>query len=181
MKKSNLILVSGLIAVSFFFLAFQSIMHRYMDKTHIVEVAYDFVSEMRNVTGFRKVSVSHGIKVFFKQDSTTQIKVEAPQNLISFIKTEVTNEELVIEKTKRIKVKDSVIVFISSPELNELNMSSTAYFETKGIVSGKDLKLTLSGESIVVLELSYESVQCKASDKSKVKLKGNTDKMDFSN
>ncbi|WP_103070278.1 GIN domain-containing protein [Aquimarina sediminis] len=185
MKTSNKILLGILCAIIFFFSAFQFSIHGYVKKiaseNNINEISNEIVSEVRSNLSFRKISVNDGIQVFFRQDTISQIKVEAPKNLLPYIKTEVKNKKLIISKTEKKKEKDTVRVFISNDKLDSLKVSSRGYFETVTIVSGKDLELEFSNNSKGRLELSYESVTCVAVSGAKVKLTGDSKKIDFSN
>lgn len=185
MKTSNWIVIGALGAVILFFLAFQFSIHDKVREGELRENAIQYtgnmISEIRNVSAFSKISVTHGIEVFFKQDSITVVKVEASENLIPYIKTEVRHKKLIIEKTKRKQKGDTVRIFVSNHQLDSLQVSSASHFETKGTVSGKDLVLQFTDDSNGNLELSYESVKCSATPGSNVKIKGNTDQIDFSN
>ncbi len=182
MKKSNLMVLGTLGATVFFFSAFQFSIHRYVEKGAIEDIdSGDFISEMKTMPVFRKIAVHHGIQVFFRQDTTTQLKVEAPRTLMPYIQVKVEQEKLILEKTKRIQSIDSIVIHITNPQLNELYVLPDGYFETIGVVSGKDLKLEFGDDSRGKLELSYESVVCKASSDSKVVLKGDSKEIDFSN
>ncbi len=181
MKKSNLVLVIALVLISFFFLAFQAIMHDYMDKVDKRTVASKFVEEIRTVSAFKKIHSSQDALIFFQQDSITKVKIEAPESLLYHIKTEVRGDTLIINKTKEIREKDSVKIVVSNPNLDEVNISSGTSFETIGRISGKNLNLVFSDESTGNLDLSYESVTCNAISGSKVKIKGDSHKIDFSN
>ncbi|MEW7293006.1 GIN domain-containing protein [Aquimarina sp. 2304DJ70-9] len=182
MKKSNLMVLGALGATIFFFSAFQFSIHSYVEKGAIEDVeSGDFISEIKTIPMFRKISVHHGIQVFFRQDSMTQVRVEAPRTLMPYIRVKVEQEKLILEKTKRMQSVDSIVIHITNPELDELYVLPDGHFRTIGMVSGKDLKLEFSDDSKGKLELSYESVKCKASSESKVVLNGNSKNIDFSN
>lgn len=185
MKKSNWILLGILCTIFLFFSAFQFSIHSYIRKgtseEDIIKNDEEVVSEVRNISSFRKILVSHGIEVFYKQDSVVQIKVEAYKSLVPYIKTEVKNGELVIEKMEEKRTKDTVKVYVSNQQLDTLIVDSNAYFQTIGKISGKDLNLEFSGDSRGNLELSYDHVTCSATPGSKVKLKGDSKEINFLN
>ncbi|GAA4270956.1 DUF2807 domain-containing protein [Aquimarina gracilis] len=181
MKKSNLVIIIALMLVSFFFLAFQAIMHDYMDKVDRRIVASKFVEDVRVMPTFNRIRISQDAFIFFEQDSVAKIKVDAPESLIPYVKTEVHGDTLIIDNTKEVRKRDSIKIFVSNPKLVEIIMSSGTIFETIGQVSGKDLNLQFSNESKGDLELSYQSVVCNAISGSKIKIKGNSDNIDFSN
>lgn len=181
MKKSNLIILSALGAIFIFSIAFQLNVNRHLRDTPPKNEIITNISEERTVGSFNKISVSHGIEVYFTQDSITQIKVTAPESLMTSIKTVVENGELLIEKTEQTKSKGIVKVSISNNQLNALKASSGAYFETIGEVNGENLVLEFSSDTKANLELSFQSIKCKAASGSQIKFKGNTSNIEFSN
>ncbi len=181
MKKSNLVLVIALVLLAFFFFAFQAIMHDYIDKVDRRKVVSNFEEEVRSVSAFKSMYIYQNAFIFFEQDSVAKIKVKAPEGFMSYVKTEVRGDTLIIANTKEIREKDSVKIFISNPVLVEINMNSGTSLETIGQISGTNLKLQFSNESNGVLDLSYQSVTCKAESGSKVKIKGDSKNINFSN
>ncbi|MEL6916577.1 MAG: DUF2807 domain-containing protein [Bacteroidota bacterium] len=181
MKKSNLILIGTGIALLIFFFAFQLSLHSNIERNEI-KVDGDLVaSEIRSVSRFKKLNIEKGIKVFLKQDSIISLSITAPKNWLPHIKTQVQDDELIIEKTKHTQNKDSVIVFISMETLNQVNVNSGGGLETVGRVNGSHLELNFEEESKGNLELSYASIKCNLASGSKVKISGNSNEIDISN
>lgn len=179
MKTSNLILLGVLGAIFVFMTALQIKMKGYV-KEEVLRDYGNFVKKTREVSKFKRIVVRDGIHIDFEQSPETTISIEARENLMSFIKTETVEETLIIEKTKQMRGKDSVKVFVSNTQLDSLNVSSGASFNTLGMVSGNDLKLVFRGTSKGNLELNYESVQCTFSTNSEVSITGNSKKINFS-
>ena len=181
MKKSNLVLIIAVVLLAFFFFAFQKIMHDYIDKVDRNKVNLAVKEEVRNISVFRNIYNEEGAYIYFIQDSLTQLKIKAPENLLSFVKVKMSGDTLRIENTKEIRKRDSVRIFIHNPILEGVEMHSGTTFETLKQVSGKDLRLLFRNESYGVLDLSYESVRSKATSGAKVNIKGNSNQVDFSN
>ncbi|WP_422079666.1 GIN domain-containing protein [Ulvibacterium sp.] len=179
MKRSNLILLGALGAIFVFMTALQVRMKGYV-KGEVQRDYGNFVKSTREVSEFKAIAVSDGIKVEFEQTPKTTITIEARENLMSFVRTEIIEETLIIEKAKKMRGKDSVKVFVSNAQLDSLRVSSGSSFTTLGMVSGGDLKLVFRGESEGDLELNYESVQCSFSSDSEVNLTGDSKKIKFS-
>ncbi len=177
MKRSNLILLGALAAIFFFMTALQVRMNGYV-KEEVLRDYGNFVDDARTLPKFENIAVTDGIKVFFDQNDTSSIQVEAREELLDFITTKVVDETLVIEKTKRMREKDSVSVFISNPKLDSLNVNSASFY-TKGLVMGNVLKMVFSDGADGNLELTYELLECSFSESSNVSLTGNSKKMNF--
>jgi len=181
MKKSNQIIISVLGAIFIFSIAFQLNVNRHLRNDEFKKEAGTNISNERTVPNFNKITVRHGIEVFFTQDSITLVKVDAPENTLPTIITKVENGMLLIEKTQQTKNGAIVKVFVSNNQLHVLKVSSGAYFETIGEVVGSNLALEFSSDTRANLALSYQSVQCKAASGSQIKFKGNTSTIEFTN
>ncbi len=181
MRKSNLVLIIAVAVLAFFFLAFQAIMHDYIDKVDRRKVVSDFKEEIRTVSSFKRIYNSQDATIYFTQDSITTIKIKGPETYISKVKIRVVGDTLFIDKTPEIRKKDSVKIFISNPGLIEIDMSSGTMFETVHQVLGDKIELHFSNASKGYLDLSYKSVKCKAVSDSKVNIKGNSNHIDFTN
>ena len=181
MKKSNQIIFGALGAVFIFSIAFQLSVNRYLRSPETKKETVLSISEERIVGNFNKISIKHNIEVYFTQDSITHVKVEAPENDITSIETDVINGELHINKDEKSKNNGTVKVFVSSNHISSVKVSSGAYFETIGKVTGNNLTLEFSSDTKAKLELSYTTVKCKAASGSQIKFKGNTSNIEFTN
>jgi len=181
MKKSNKIIFGALGAVFIFSIAFQLKVNQYLRNPEPNKETIASISEERSVTSFSKISVSDGIEVFFTQDSITNIKVEGSKSDIANIITDLKKGELFIKRIEETKNANVARVFVHNNQLNALKASSGAYFETMGKVTGDEIILEFSSDTKANLELSYNSVKCKAASGSQIKFKGNTSNIEFTN
>ncbi len=180
MKRSNLILLGVLGAIFLYFTVLQFSTHNYVRKG-VIEEAGVVISKIRSLPSFRSIDVRDNIRVYFKQDSLTQVTIKAPENFTPYIKTKVDQGSLLIEKTKSINTDDTIKVFISSHYLDSVKVHSAASFKTIGVITGKELVLEFRGESTGDLEITYDLVQCKKSSDATITLKGNSKKINFLN
>ncbi len=181
MKKSNKIILGALAAIFVFTIAFQLNVNRYLRSSEPKKETDASISEERTVANFNKIFVSHSIEVYFTQDSIASVTIEAPKNNISLVRTDVKNGELLITNNEKTTNQAIIKVFVSSNQLKAVKASSGAYFETLGEVTGENLVLEFSSDTKANLELSFQSIQCKAASGSQVKFKGNTSNIEFTN
>ena len=181
MKKSNQIIFGAIGTVFIFTIAFQLSVNRYLRSPETKKETVVSISEERTIGNFNKISISNGIEVYFTQDSIIHVKVEAPENDITSIETDVKHGVLLIKKNEKTNNADTVKVFVSSNQLRSVKASSGAYFETIGKVTGDELTLEFSSDTKANLNLSYTSVKCKAASGSQIKFKGNTSNIEFTN
>lgn len=180
MKRSNLILLVVLGVIFLYFTVLQISAHNYVRKGAIQDSGA-IQTEIRKVSDFRCIHIADNMRVFFTQDSVTEITIEAPKKFLPHIKTKVNQQTLEIEKVRSMKMEDTINVFISNQELDTLKVSAAVRFKTMGVVTGKELVLEFGGKSIGELEVTYELVRCKTSSDAVVKLTGNSKEINFSN
>lgn len=179
MKKSNLIVIAALGVLFLLTISFQLTVHNHIKKGEVKKVGV-FISQDRNLEAFSKLEVTGNIKVLFAQDSLSLLKIEAPENAIDSIKTTVKNGKLGISKGIKISEKDTIRVFVTNPQLEELTVASGARFKGTTVISGKKLNLKITGKSKVNINLSYNLINCQKSQKSILDLEGDTKKINFS-
>jgi len=88
MKRSNLILLVVLGVIFLYFTTLQFSAHSYVRKG-VIKDSGAIRSEIRNVHNFRHIHIADNMKVFFKQDSVTEVIIEAPEKFLPYIKTKV--------------------------------------------------------------------------------------------
>ena len=81
--------------------------------------------EKREVAGFKKIEVSGAIEVEITAQKDFSVEVEADDNLLEYVKTEVEGETLKIYTKSRIWKQNKIRVVIAMPELTETEVSGT--------------------------------------------------------
>ena len=114
-------------------------------------------TQTRDIKGFRGIDVSGVFEVEIVAQKDFSVQVEADENLIEYIKTEVDGGILEISTTKRIKSSSGMKVRISAPDIEKLEISGVA-------------KVSLS-------DVKNSALTLDASGASKVNLSGETDKL----
>lgn len=112
------------------------------------------VTQTREVRDFNGVDVSGVFQVEITAQKDFAVEIEADDNLISLIKTEVRDGVLHIETDGRISSANDLKVRVSAPDINDIDASGVA-------------KVTASG-------IQNEQLQVHTSGASKIKLSGET-------
>ncbi len=122
----------------------------------------DIITETRVINGFDKIYVEDNLKVFITQDSIFEVKVEAGENIVPLIRTEVKEGTLYIRddnrcnwsrsynKPRNVYVKMPVINYITSDATNDivsLNTITTPEFDVQTKNSG-NIELTVNNLAI---------------------------------
>lgn len=114
-------------------------------------------SDKRDITGFRAVDVGGVFQVEITAQKEFSVEVEADDNLLPLIKTEVDDGVLKIETERKLSPSNPIRIRISAPDIDNLDVSGVAN------VTLNDLKNT---------GLSVDS-----SGASKIKITGETAKL----
>jgi hypothetical protein len=104
------------------------------------------VTEDRTKGDFTRISVGAALKVIAKQAAETKVTLEAQENLLPLIKTEVVDGQLVVNvPPPGITTSQPITLTISAPRIESLALSaaSTGYLET----AADALKLDAAGGS----------------------------------
>jgi hypothetical protein len=132
------------------------------------------VTEERSVTGFDKVAISAGMNLFLEQGSKEYLKLEAEDNIIRNITTEVNGGKLTVKFRNLlggVSAREPVNVYLTVINLKELDASSGTSINSKEI-NTDSLKINISsgaaGEMIVIAN----SIVVNLSSGSKLKLSG---------
>lgn len=131
------------------------------------------VSEERDADeSFTKIKASEGLDVYITQSQETSIEVEADDNIISLIATDIDNGILTIHAKESIGRAKSKKIYVHLPEIDKIISTSGAdVYSTNALVSDTiDVKCT-SGADIKI-EVKAEAVKCYTSSGADIKISG---------
>lgn len=103
-------------------------------------------TEKRDVAEFSSIEVEGVFQVEVTLQKDFDVQVEADDNLLEFIKTEVDGQTLKIETTKRLNLKNPLIVRISAPNIVGVGTSGVAQVTLTNI-NNDQLEIDSSGAS----------------------------------
>jgi hypothetical protein len=133
-------------------------------------------SQARAIKDFSRVDCSGTFHIFITQGNNTSVKVEADQNLLSYIITEVSGDKLTIKTKKNVNINPSrpVNVYLSTKQIKALNLSGVCKVQTQNTLQADHLKVGISGSSDMNLQLKSTSFTSDISGTGKLTLQGNT-------
>ena len=141
-------------------------------------------SETREVQGFLAVSINYPADVVIEQDKVESVKIEADDNLLPQLTTEVQDGTLVIrnkEKTwsKRVDPSQSVKITIRVKDLHQIEFSSAGNLRVEGLKTD-ELSVNLNGVGEMILnELDVSRLQGRLSGAGNIKANGVADELDL--
>jgi hypothetical protein len=105
----------------------------------LVKRTGDIVTETRTVAPFKKIYLEDNVNVFITQDSVFEVKVEAGENLISLIKTEVRDSQIFISNDNKYNwtrsYKPKVNVYLRMPEIKFITSDGTGKIQSLNTIT----------------------------------------------
>jgi hypothetical protein len=135
----------------------------------------EVVEENREISGFNSISASAGLNVYLTQSDDEHVVVEADENLMEYIITDVRGHELKCEVEGNIRRSTKLNIYVSYKTLNNISVSSGADINTENILHSNNLSINVSSGADADLEIEAVSVNCQVSSGADVKLKGKCD------
>ncbi|MBQ4914724.1 DUF2807 domain-containing protein [Maribacter sp. MMG018] len=130
------------------------------------------VEETREITDdFTAIHASEGLDVYVTQDDDFSITVEADENIIDLIGTDIKNGRLKIHAIENIG-RATKKVFVSLPDVTSLQSSSGAHLTTQNTIKGDDINIDSSSGSITNIEVTADQIDIDASSGANIEIAG---------
>lgn len=124
---------------------------------------------------FSKIKVSQGINLFLTQGDEIDINVEADENILELLKTEVVGNELRIYFEKNVSRTKARNVFLVANTIEAIKTSSGAHVKNMGPLVSDKLELkSSSGSGLKLVDVEAKSIVCSSSSGSNIHLTGET-------
>lgn len=141
-------------------------------------------SETREVQDFLAVAINYPAEVVIEQGKVESVKLEADDNLLPQLATEVNDNTLVIENkednwSKRVNPTERVKVTITVKDLHEIEFSSAGNLRADGLKTD-ELRLNLNGVGEMTLnDLDVRKLESRLSGAGNIKASGTADELDL--
>ncbi len=107
--------------------------------------------ETRNLSDFTRVNFGVAGELYINIGSEYKVVLEGNKSLLEDIKTEVSDNKLVIKRNNwHTHMNEKVTVYITMPELTGLNVSGSGKAEIRDAVKADNLELGVSGSGKLV-------------------------------
>ena len=124
---------------------------------------------------FTAISASEGLEVYVTQADNFSISVEADENVIDLIGTDIKNDVLKIHAIKNIG-NATKKVYVSLPNVSELKSSSGSHLITENTINATKLIIDSSSDSILNAEIIADNLDIDASSGANIKVNGEAKK-----
>jgi hypothetical protein len=120
---------------------------------------------------FTIIAASEGLNVFVTQAEEFRIKVEADENIIDLIGTDIQNNILKIHTIKNIG-NATKNIYVSLPNINSLKSSSGAQLKTETEINAPELIIDASSGALISANITTDDISIDASSGANITLSG---------
>ncbi len=132
----------------------------------------EVVKEKREVSeDFTVVSASEGLDVYVTQGSDYELSVEADENIIDLIGTDIRDGKLKVHAIENIG-RATKKVYVTLPEITGLYSSSGADLVSRGLLEADKISLDASSGSDLQVELKADEVDADCSSGADIRISG---------
>jgi hypothetical protein len=151
-------------------------------KPYISDEVTVFKIEDRHLSGFNAVSLGGSFDVYITQGSTESVKVEAPDNVIDHIITEVDNGTLKIynKNDNGFHWDDmfghkKIAVYVVAKDITNVSVSGSGDVFFRDGIHTNSLKLRISGSGDMIGKVDVKSLESSISGSGDMKISGRAD------
>ncbi|WP_372801087.1 head GIN domain-containing protein [Lutibacter sp.] len=132
-------------------------------------------SEDRKISSnFETIKVQQGINLYLTQGSKTDLSVEADENIIDLLITEVKNNELKVYFEKNVYRAKARNVYLTTKQISGIYTSSGASVKSENTLNVQTLDLDSSSGSSIKIHVNADDVTSETSSGANMDLFGKT-------
>lgn len=158
--------------LTFLALIVSSLIFYACDNNKCIQAEGDIKQEQRNIEDFSKLELSGAFKVLISQDSFSIMKINAPENVISQVKSRVSGKTLKIEMENNVCDDGIIEITLSSKIWESIRSSGASEIYSTNLINAENLDVSLSGASKVNLNLAASRLKTRASGSSEINYSG---------
>lgn len=128
--------------------------------------------EMRALPEFHSVNVSVPADVSLSQGRQKEVALEAQENILQILKTEVNNGVLEISFGENVGRHEDIKISLTIPEYRQVVLSGSGSVKTENRLRGDELDLHISGSGNMDIQAKYERVKTNIAGSGDINLSG---------
>ena len=138
------------------------------------------VNQSQNVSGFNQVSVDGSGTLIITQGDKESLTIEAEDNIMQYIKTDVSNNVLNIRITNPVVPTKPIMYYLTVKDLNSISYSGGGKIQSNGLnTSSLTININGAGEG-TLSNLNVNALKIIISGAGKLSLSGNANNQDIS-
>jgi len=163
-----LFVIAGIVAVGVFYFVSGNIKKIKFTGDRI-KGSGNVIEETRDVQDFTKIEVQGGLAVDVKCGEETKIKVEADDNVLPYIETNVDGNKLTIKYSRSVSLTKDIKIEVSAKNIDELTAGGASKINMQGF-KNESLKADANGASKMKLQGETGDLSIKATGASNIVL-----------
>lgn len=174
-------LITKFIIAAIMALLFSSCMHTSINLGNGIKGSGNITTETRPANeDFKRIEVSHGIKVIVSQSDNKSITVEADDNIQKHIITKIENGVLKIEADESYNTSETPEVNVQLPVINGLETGSGSQITSSGVLVTENINVKSSSGSEINIEVEADAIKIESSSGSSIEATGKALKLETS-
>lgn len=133
-------------------------------------------SETRNVGNFRGVEVTGSMEVIVSQGPAATVRVDADQNLLSYIETNLDGEVLEIHPRKgyNLRPRAGIKIYVTAPQYQSLEVTGSGAIRSGSkITHGDKMRMQVVGSGDIVVDADAPNIASEISGSGSITVSGN--------
>lgn len=137
-----------------------------------IEGSGNVITELRNLQSFTGIDLRNTANVYITRGDVQEIKIEAEDNIVPLIFTEIKNDELVIRCQEDIHTTRAVNIFITVKNLCLMELSGSGSMVTRSFFSCDHMNVRLSGSGDIKASINTKSLKATLAGSGNMELNG---------
>lgn len=134
------------------------------------------VFQNRDLKGYNSISISGAYDIYLKKGETESFVVEADENLLKVIKTEISGTTLQVYNSENIIRSKDLKLIITNPQLSSMDFSGAIELTTDTGLVFKDLHINISGIGRIDMNLKADNLTASTSGGADITFRGKAQK-----
>lgn len=135
------------------------------------------ISVNRNLSDYDKIGVAGSFDVKLVKGKEGAVSINADENLMEYIETEVENGHLKIHPKKGYQLKSTkkIVITVSFEMIEAISLAGSGNVRSVDVLNATDLNLNLAGSGEINLPVSTKNLTSHIAGSGNIKLSGITD------
>jgi hypothetical protein len=136
------------------------------------------ITENRSLADYDKISVAGAFDVNLVKGKEGAISIEAEENLMEYIETEVENGHLKIHPKNggyQLKSTKTIVITVPFESIEAVSLAGSGTVSSMDVLNFSDLTLKLAGSGAINLSVSAKNLYSKIAGSGNIELSGNAD------
>ncbi|MBT3301535.1 MAG: DUF2807 domain-containing protein [Bacteroidetes bacterium] len=137
------------------------------------------ISTEIDVDDFDKINLSGTGTIYYIQGEEHSLKIVTDDNIIPFLKQNVTGGELILDIDKALINPTKLDFYITSPQISKFVISGTGNIISEKIIETEELKVWISGAAEAKIDLKANKMDIKISGSGDISTAGIVDELEL--